>query len=218
MLAPPLARQQRRLLDFRWLVPAVLLVVAAAAPALADDPLDRRSTDWRGGDWQALAHEERHWVVVGFALAWRGQSQAAGEAPRLALTAERRAALTRAVAKSDTRLAVLLLAAERNDPLPALAVTGGTWIALDSRPRLALLHGFYAGVYGAALVEALDGTREQARLEAGFAEARRLVKPRLALTPSLLFARLSDWLFYTDRRPAPLIETIAVIAAQIKGG
>jgi hypothetical protein len=112
---------------------------------------------------------------------------------------------------------VLLLATERNAPLPPLAVTGETWVALRPRARLALLHGFYAGVYAAALAGALEGTRDPARLELGFAEARRLVRPRLALAPSLLFARLSDWLFYTDRRPAPLVDTIAVIAAQIKG-
>ena len=218
MVAPPLARQQRRPFDFGRLLPALLLLLAAAGPALAEDPLDRRSTDWRGGDWLALAPEERHWVMVGFALAWRGPTQAAGEAPRLAVTADRRAALTGAAEDTNERIAAMLLTAERDDPLPAMAVTGETWIALDIRPRLALLHGFYAGVYAAALVEALEGTRDPARLEAGFAEARRLVRPRLALAPSLLFARLSDWLFYTDRRPAPLVETIAVIAAQIKGG
>ncbi len=218
MIAPRLARQQRRLLALGRLIPILLLVVTAAGPALGDDPLDRRSTDWRGGDWQALEPDERHWVVVGFALAWRGPTRAGGAPPRLAVTAARRAALTRAGAASDGRLAVLLLAAERDDRLPPLAVTGETWIALGSRARLALLHGFYAGAYAAALVEALDATRDPARLEAGFAEARRLVRPRLALAPSLLFARLSDWLFYTDRRPAPLIESIAVIAAQIKGG
>jgi hypothetical protein len=195
-----------------------LIVLAAAGPSFADDPLDRRSTDWRGVDWQALAPDERHWVVIGFALAWRGPAQARGAAPRPAVTAARRAALTKASTGPDGRLAVLLLAAERDDPLPPLAVTGETWVALDSRARLALLHGFYAGVYAAALAEALEGTRDPARLEAGFAEARRLVRPRLALAPSLLFARLSDWLFYTDRRPAPLVETIAIIAAQIKGG
>jgi len=218
MLAPPLARQQRRPFDLGRLFAALLLVLAAAGPALAEDPLDRRSTDWRGGDWLALVPEERHWVMVGFALAWRGPNPAAGEAPRLAVTDGRRAALVRAAGDTNERIAVMLLAAERDDPLPAMAVTGETWIALDSRPRLALLHGFYAGVYAAALVEALQETRSPARLDAGFAEARRLVQPRLALAPSLLFARLSDWLFYTDRRPAPLIETIGVIAAQIKGG
>jgi hypothetical protein len=103
MIAPPLARQQRRPLGLGGLVPALLLVLAAAGPALAADPLDRRATDWRGGDWQALAPDERHWVVVGFALAWSGSTEAGGTAPRPALTTGRRAALSEALAAGGSR-------------------------------------------------------------------------------------------------------------------
>ena len=213
------ARQQRRPSGLKGLAPLFLVLLAAAGPARAADPLDGRATDWRPADWRALDEDERHWVVAGFSLGWRGLAKAEGQLrrrPEPDLTAPRRALLAKAPA--GTRLAILLLTAERDHPLPPLAVTGETWIALDARPRLALLQGFYAGVTAAALDRALDGTRDPARLDAAFAEARRRVRPRLALAPSLLFARLSDWLFYTDRRAAPLVETIAVLAEQIKGG
>lgn len=222
MVAPRHARQQRR----APLPMALILVFTLGMPwaGAAEDPLDSsaadwRATDWRAAAWPALTAEEQHWFLVGVSLGWRGLAAAdhAFEAPEPEATAAWRARLAGlAEAALESRLAVLLLRQQEAAPLPAFAVTGATWLALETRPRLALLHGLYAGSYGAAIA-GLEPERGTDRLEAAFARARRLVAPPLALAPPLAYARLSDWLFYSNHRPVPLVETIKLLAEQIRG-
>lgn len=202
------------------LVLALGLGLGALFPARAADPLDGRATDWRMTDWQALPFQEQRWVVVGFALGWAGaEADADGPLPDTDALHLRLAEIAAWATHepAERRVAVALTLGRRARPLPAYAVTGGTWIALESRHRLALLHGVYAGAYGAALEALPEAKGGPEKLDAAFAKARRLVKPELALAPSLLFARLSDWLFYTDRRAAPLVHSIREIAGQIRG-
>ena len=44
------------------------------------------------------------------------------------------------------------------------------------------------------------------------------MRPTPVPAPSLLSARLSDWLFYTDRREAPLTASIAAVVARLASG
>jgi hypothetical protein len=97
------------------------------------------------------------------------------------------------------------------DPPPTPGpVSGWDWIALPPRERLALLAGYNAGSWAAALTAAVGRSDDHA-----LADARRLVRPAPVPAPSLLSARLSDWLFYTDRRAAPLADSIATILGQL---
>lgn len=119
-----------------------------------------------------------------------------------------------ALAAADARIAgggLRIAAALARDLPPAPGpISGGDWVALPPRERLALLAGFNAGAWAVALT-GVTGRSDDAAL----AEARRLVRPAPVPAPSLLAARLADWLFYTDRRAAPLTESIAVILSQI---
>ena len=221
MVTPPGEPQQRLA---AWLGVALLLLALLAgspAPAQDDDPLDRRSTDWRAAEWWALDEAEQDWFLVGFSLGWSGvvEDGTAGLSPddASALFATRLQLVEVLQRPPGPRVALALTAIQVSSPLPAFAVSGTDWLALDSRHRMALLHGVYAATYARALDAHLGEGATAEAFDQAFAEARRLVKPRLALAPSLLFARLSDWLFYTNHRPAPLMAIIAVLAEQIKG-
>jgi hypothetical protein len=183
--------------------------------------LDRRSTDWRSAEWQALEDSERHSFLIGFSLGWTGavadESAKTASINTASLSSHRARVAKAARFLPGPRLAAVLLRAQLEVPLPSFTVTGETWLALDPRPRLALLHGVYAGAYARAIDQTLETNATSEELDQAFAEVRRLVKPKLALAPSVLFARLSDWLFYIDRRPAPLVGTISMLAEQIKG-
>lgn len=219
MLPSPSIAQQRPAGAFWAAALGLWLVLAGPTPGRAD-PLDLRATDWRMSDWRALDGAGQHWFLVGFALAWSASGSSgtpARRAPDAAAVGDLHAALAAPGDGADSRVAAVLLVAALDNPPPTLDVTGQTWLDLDIRHRLALLHGFYAGTYAAALAASLTDNRNMERLDLAFAEARRLVRPKLALAPSLLFARLSDWLFYTNHRPLPLVETIGILAAQIKG-
>ncbi len=189
--------------------------------ALAGEVLETRSTDLRLSDWTRMAESDRPWFLTGFALGWHGEDT---DAPALALGdaqaayAPVAARLARqVVADPSTRLVGVLTRALVAGRLPLAAVSGADWIALDPAPRLALLHGFHGGAYARALWDGLGAGAPDAALDGTLAEARRRVKPPLAFAPSLLFARLSDYYFYTDRRVERLVDSIAVIAAQIRG-
>ncbi len=204
-----------------WILLLLALLAGGPAPAQDGDPLDRRSIDWRAAEWWALDEAERDWFLVGFSLGWSGvvEDGAAGLPPDEASALEgTRLHLAEVLRQMPgPRVALVLTAVQAGTPLPAFAVSGTDWLALVSRHRMALLHGVYAATYARALDAHLGEGATAEAFDQAFAEARRLVKPRLALAPSLLFARLSDWLFYTNHRPAPLMEIIAVLAEQIKG-
>ena len=102
------------------------------------------------------------------------------------------------------------LAAEPS-PSPG-AASGADWLALAPREPLALLAGYDAGTWALALTAAAGRSDDDA-----LAQARRLVWPAPIPAPSLLAARLSGWLFYTDRREAPLVQAIATIVHQLAG-
>ncbi|MFQ5774885.1 MAG: hypothetical protein ACE5GS_10230 [Kiloniellaceae bacterium] len=197
---------------------AVTSFIGAARPAAAPDPFDLRPTDWRLGDWQGLAPGGQTWALIGFSLGWHGVSVATGRSPSEDAVAGHRAMLSDLTARSgpDVRWAAALLRAQAREPLPRFAVTGETWMGLPVRQRLAALHGVYAGAYARAIADLLGPEADESALEVSFAGARRLVKPKLALAPPLLFARLSDWYFYTNRRAAPLVRAIETIAGQIR--
>ena len=220
MIARGFGAQQRRAALAALAVLSTLLLSLDPAVAQGDDPFDRRATDWRLEDWQGLNAETRAWVLFGFSLGWYGPP-AAGEpegAPlsHAAVVERLRRVTSRAEANPEVRLGALLVAAQARAPVPRFAMTGADWMALSVRHRLAVLHGFYAGAYGRVLNELLGGEADEAALDAAFAKARQLVEPELALAPALLFARLSDWYFYTDRRAAPLVLSIQTIAGQIR--
>lgn len=220
-LAPPGKSQQRPAV---WIGAALfVLALMAGGPARAqdEDPLDKRSTEWRAAEWWALDEAEQDRFLVGFSLGWSGvvEDGAAGLSPdeTWALFAARLQLAEISQRPPGPRVAVVLTAVQASDPLPAFAVSGADWLALESRHRMALLHGVYAATYARALDGHLGDQATAEEFDEAFAEARRRVQPKLALAPSLLFARLSDWLFYTNHRPAPLMEIIATIAEQIKG-
>ena len=151
------------------------------------DPLDRRPTDLTVAEFARLTPAEQRGFEAGFALAV-GDGHVAGGGERIA------AALA------------------RDPPTSARPISGRDWLALPPRERLALLAGYNAGVWAVALTAA-TGQWDDAAL----AEARRLVRRAGVPGPSLLAARLSDWLFYTDRRAAPLPEGLDAVLAQIAG-
>ena len=91
-------------------------------------------------------------------------------------------------------------------------MSGADWLALAPRERLALLAGYNAGTWALALTATTGRSDDDA-----LAQARQLVRPAPIPAPSLLAARLSDWLFYTDRREAPLAQAIATIVHQLAG-
>jgi hypothetical protein len=154
---------------------------------VAADPLDARPTDLTVAEFARLAPAERRLFTEGFALAVEGRGPLVGG--------------------GGSRIAASLSA----DPPPALGpVSGWDWIALPPRERLALLAGYNAGSWAAALTAAVGRSDDHA-----LAGARRLVRPAPVPAPSLLSARLSDWLFYTDRREAPLADSIATILGQL---
>ena len=174
-------------------MPSLCWLAAALTPPLdpgqaAADPLDLRPTDLTIAEFAQLAPAEQQRFRAGFALAV-GDAEIAGGGQRVA--------------------AVL---AQDPPPRPGL-ITGANWLALPPRERLALLAGYNAGAWAVALT-ATAGRSDDAAL----AQARRLVRPAPVPAPSLLSARLADWLFYTDRRAAPLTESIATIMGQIAQG
>ena len=177
----------------RGMVPSLCWLAAALTPPLgsgqaAADPLDLRPTDLTIAEFAQLGPAEQQRFRAGFALAV-GDAEIAGGGQRVA--------------------AVL---AQHPPPRPG-PITGADWVALPPRERLALLAGYNAGAWAVALT-ATAGRSDDAAL----AQARRLVRPAPVPAPSLLAARLADWLFYTDRRAAPLTESIATIMGQIAQG
>ena len=197
-----------------------LCTLAGVASGQTGDPFDTLSIDWRLADWRRLAVEEQHWVVAGFALGWRGLEPIQGTEGGdwgSAVTEARRKRLDLIVetaADPASRLAPHLMRGEAEKPLASAAFTGDDWMRLPVRLRLAVLHGFYGGVYARALNSQLGS---EADFDPAFGRARRLVRPELALVPPLAYARLSDWYFYTNHRDAPLAESIRVLAEQIRG-
>jgi hypothetical protein len=173
------------------MVPSLCWLAAALALALGSqqalaDLLDRRPTDLTTVEFAQLAPAERQRFRDGFALAVDGRGPLAGGGQRVA-------------------------AALAHDPPPSPgAVSGADWLALEPRERLALLAGYNAGAWALALTAATGRSDDDA-----LARARRLVRPAPVPAPSLLSARLSDWLFYTDRRAAPLVSSIATITGQL---
>jgi hypothetical protein len=192
-----------------------------AGAAAAGDILDLRSTDVRLADWAALAPAARSWWLIGFTLGWHGQDPAAEPMPADAARAGQAEAVTQLLRRAaDARHGARRLAAELIEQrlagtLPLAGVTGHVWLALAPGDRLVLLQGLQAGAYARAIDDRLGATADGAAREAAVADARRRVRPNLALAPNLLFARLSDHYFYTDRRHEPLVSSIATIAAQL---
>ncbi|MFQ5783316.1 MAG: hypothetical protein ACE5H8_00650 [Alphaproteobacteria bacterium] len=201
---------------------AAALVLGLVAPAPASELDDVRSTELRLADWLRVAPGDRPWFVAGFALGWHGEAPAtpplalaetlAAQAPVIAAL-DRRAGLADA---ANPRLAVLLLRAAAAGRLPPPAPSGDDWLGLDPSRRFALLSGFHGGSYARALWRGLDGAADAAALDAAFAGARRRVRPWLALAPSLLFARLSDYYFITDRQDEPLLVSIRTIVDEVR--
>jgi len=191
--------------------------VEAAAGANAD-PFDLRTTDWRMAHWRTLSERERAWLVVGFVLGWRGEHAPAGARPPDPPAVGRRVArLDAAVSRMGPEGSLGVALVRLLSTAPPWALRGDDWMVLAPRQKLAVLHGVYAGIYAREIVALLGADATDADLARAFARACRLVRPRLALAPALLFARLSDWYFYTDRRRATLMSTIATIVNQIKG-
>lgn len=200
---------------------ALAAFLLAVAPAAAqEDVLDVRSTDLVLGDVGRMTSPA--WFLAGFALGWHGDGRdgvplAIGEAMAayagVAGLLKRRAL----VAANRARPLMTILAGEiEAGRLPLAVVSGADWIALELWERLAMLQGIHGGQYTRALRDEPGGVgADDAALDAALARARRLVKPRLAYAPTLLFARLSDYYFYVDRREERLIDSIAVLAAQI---
>jgi hypothetical protein len=176
-----------------WLAVALTLPLGRPQAATAD-PLDIRPTDLTVAEFANLAPTEQARFLDGFALA----------------TASGRSGGTVATSEPARRMAAAL--AER-PPSGSGPISGTDWIALEPRQRLALLAGYNAGAWVTAL-QAKTGRADDATLAA----ARRLLRPAPVPAPSLLAARLADWLFYSDRRAAPLQVSIATIARQIEDG
>jgi hypothetical protein len=176
------------------MVPSFCLLAAALSSPLgpwqaAADPLDARPTDLTVAEFARLPPAERQRFRDGFALAVDGRGPLPG---------------------GGLRIAAVLAA----DPPPSPgALSSADWVALDPRERLALLAGYNAGAWAVALTTAVGRSDDGA-----LAEARRLVRPAPVPAPSLLSARLSDWLFYTDRREALLTASIAPVVAQLASG
>jgi hypothetical protein len=177
-----------------WLSVAVTSPLGPPQAARAD-PLDVRPTDLTVAEFRQLPPDERALFLDGFALAGTatgdGDDGVAGAPP-------------------DSRIAAVLA---EQPPRGSGPVDGARWVALEPRQRLALLAGYNAGAWVAALC-AQTGQADNATLAA----ARRLLQPAPVPAPSLLAARLADWLFYTDRRAAPLQASIATITRQIAEG
>jgi hypothetical protein len=197
---------------------ATLLGTMLGIAAAAADPLDLRPTDWRLSDWRRLNAGEQAVFLAGYSLGWYGLERRSNGTASLASAAKAsrllRAALQdEAVASSTQRVVVALMQLNAIGTLPAVPVSGASWLALPVRHRLALLHGFYAGQYARSLTGALGEEAAAATIEQALDE-RQFARPRLALGPSLLFARLSDWYFYVDRRVQPLTVSIAEIVDQ----
>lgn len=200
---------------------ATLLGTMLSVNAVVADPLDLRPTDWRFSDWQRLNADEQAVFLAGYSLGWHGLERPDSGATSSASAAEAstllRAALQgEAAASSSERLVVALMGLNAIGTLPAFAVTGASWLALPVRHRLVLLHGFYTGQYARSLTDALGEEAEATTIEQALDE-RQFVRPSLALGPSLLFARLSDWYFYVDRREQHLTASIAEIVEQATG-
>jgi hypothetical protein len=196
-------------------------LVLGAADAADADILDRRSTEVRLADWMALDPAARSWWLIGFALGWHGTDPAAAAVPPEAARAGQADAMAelahRATDAEDRgrRLAALLVADRLAGALPLARVTGHVWMGLAVGNRLMLLQGVQAGAYGRAVSDALGEMAGGDALDAALAQARRQYRPRLGLAPNVLFARLSDYYFYTDRRDELLVASIATIAAQL---
>lgn len=207
----------------RWLaVAAAAFILQGVVPAFAADVADIRSTDLRLADWSRMAEADRPWFIVGFSLGWH---DAVPEGGPLSLAATHAAAAAAAArigeraadpAAEGSRLVAALLHEQVAGRLPRGEIRGYDWTDFDPSTRFAVLHGFHGGVYARAVWRALGEAADDAALDAALSRARRLVAPPLALAPSLLYARLADYYFYTDRRGEPLTASIAVIAGQIR--
>lgn len=176
-----------------WLAVALTLPLGRPQAATAD-PLDVRPTDLTVAEFRQLPAVEQARFLDGFALA----GTVGGQVDLVA------------AARPDRRVAAVLA---EQPPSGRGPVDGEQWVALEPRERLALLAGYNAGAWVTAL-QVATGRADDATLAA----ARRLIRPAPVPAPSLLAARLADWLFYTDRRAAPLQVSIATIARQLADG
>lgn len=213
VVAPARAGRQRGV-GGAWLAALAVLTVAVSTAA-QEDPFDSRAIDWRLEQWRALEPLERQWFLAGFALGWHGPAASEAE---IAASPQALAGLGAMLPEPAPaiRLAAVLAETHARRPPPRLAMTGTQWLALSVRHRLAVLHGFYGGRYGRAIADRLGRDAGLAAYDAALASARRELRPAPALAPSLLFARLSDWYFYTNHRVEPLVRSIETIVEQIR--